>query len=720
MKEKVNELFLEIHNYLDEQYGSTKAGLNLFLIVLNVFGISFIVYESLGSMKGILVFLMIVLIACAITALLKGACWILQRFFVYYGIWSIVLNSILFALVVTTLISGITPAEYSFLPAIAVVVVEAVFARCLYALIKNRKRNLFVIIPLCFALVANLGLVYFCLWDGQEMKYIKSCYEQNEQFAKGNKEVEHSNQYQVLTFDYGMKEEEQVKTRTVDMSPYMESYTGLRKWMRDRYWGYGVDEIPLEGRVWYPKEEGSYPILFIIHGNANMVKQSYLGYDYLGKYLAREGYIVVSVNENWCNYYMGLGFHDENDARAVLLLENMKEVLRWNQISDNPLYQKISSDQVAIAGHSRGGEAVAIANEFNSLSFYPDDANQRFDYHFPIKTVFAIAPTSNQYNPSGRTVPIKNVNYFLVHGSWDQDVTSMMGMNQYNHVELADGCQKAYLYIAGANHGQFNTRWGRYDSCMPANLVLNTKPILKAQEQRTILKQYLKVCLDTTLKGQEQNSDFIWDIDRYGKNVPKTVYLQGYQNASYEPLAEYEEDMDITTANDGITIKANGFAEWSEVNSNQHEDYNSENHAVYLKWQSTREAAYELEFSPRDLSKKVLLFDVMNLRTQDTSEATPKMLNFTIQFTDSNGKTASVCVKDQETVYPITKVVYSKIVALFDRVTYRPRFQTVNISLEDLQKNHLDVDFERIQKIRFQCDRNPDGEMLLDHIGLQS
>ena len=34
-------------------------------------------------------------------------------------------------------------------------------------------------------------------------------------------------------------------------------------------------------------------------------------------------------------------------------------------------------------GHSRGGEAVATAALFNTLSYYPEDANIRFDYHYP-------------------------------------------------------------------------------------------------------------------------------------------------------------------------------------------------------------------------------------------------------------------------------------------------------------------------------------------------
>lgn len=720
MKERIQKTFDCIHRFFYQAYGSTKAGIEIMFMIVNALVINICIHRGIANSNGILSFLVIGIVTCAVTALLKVISWFLQRFFVFYGLWNLFLIAVFFMLVSYTLIEGITPEVITYVITALVLFMEIPFARCTYAFVKNRKHNLFVILPLCLLLVVNVSFGVFLAWDGKDTDYVQSCYKKNGKINIGEKQVDYEGKYQAKTFDYGMKEHEKVRTKTVDMSPYLESHNALRRWTREQYLGYGAEEIPLEGRVWYPEEEGAYPILFIIHGNAHMVKQSYLGYDYLGKYLASDGYIVVSVNENYCNYHMGFGFSNENDARAILLLENIKEVLKWNGVTDNPLYQKIDENNIAIAGHSRGGEAVAIANEFNTMTYYPDDANQIFDYHFPIKTVFAIAPTSEQYRPSDRTVSVRNVNYFLIHGTYDQDVTSMMGINQYNHVELDSGCMKAYLYVAGANHGQFNTNWGRYDTSVPGKLILNTKPILRPEEQKMILKQYLKVCLDTTLKGKVTNQDFIWEIDAYGKELPKTVYVQAFQNSTYEPLAEYEEDGDLTTTTSNDTIMAKGYSEWAEVNSNQFEDYNSDNHAVYLKWDSTREASYELKMPPRDLSHKYLLFDVMNLRGEDTMNSNPQMLDFTIQFMDSNGKSATVSLKNQKTVYPASKVMYSKMVVLLNRVSYRYRFQTVSIDLEELQKMFLEVDFTGIEKISILCNKNPNGKILLDHIGLQS
>ena len=65
-------------------------------------------------------------------------------------------------------------------------------------------------------------------------------------------------------------------------------------------------------------------MLFIAHGNHEITTESYLGYDYLGRYLASHGYVMVSVDQNACNMLTG-----ENAGRAVLLLEHIGLQSPW-------------------------------------------------------------------------------------------------------------------------------------------------------------------------------------------------------------------------------------------------------------------------------------------------------------------------------------------------------------------------------------------------------
>jgi hypothetical protein len=81
-------------------------------------------------------------------------------------------------------------------------------------------------------------------------------------------------------------------------------------------------------------------------------------------------------------------------------------------------------DRIALIGHSRGGEAVAHAACLNRLPYYPDDANEVFDFNFNIRSVIAIAPCDGQYQPGLMRTPLTDVNYLVLQGSHDADVSS--------------------------------------------------------------------------------------------------------------------------------------------------------------------------------------------------------------------------------------------------------------------------------------------------------
>ena len=80
--------------------------------------------------------------------------------------------------------------------------------------------------------------------------------------------------------------------------------------------------------------------------------------------------------------------------------------------------------------------------------------------------MIAIAPVYGQYEPRERPTPIRDVNYFTIHGSMDGDVQSFEGIAQYSRVTFPgdDYHFRSALYVVGANHGQFNTTWGNTDT----------------------------------------------------------------------------------------------------------------------------------------------------------------------------------------------------------------------------------------------------------------
>ena len=173
-----------------------------------------------------------------------------------------------------------------------------------------------------------------------------------------------------------------IKTRTVDASEFFKDFKGWKRWARRKYWGFDLDKLPLNARVWYPEGAGPFPLALIVHGNHDMAEFSDPGYAYLGELLASRGFILASIDENFLN--SGL-FHDppkQQPVRGWMLLEHLKLWREWNQAAGNPFHGKVDMAHIALMGHSRGGEAAATAALFNRLRYYPDNANIRFDYGF--------------------------------------------------------------------------------------------------------------------------------------------------------------------------------------------------------------------------------------------------------------------------------------------------------------------------------------------------
>ena len=181
------------------------------------------------------------------------------------------------------------------------------------------------------------------------------------------------------------------RTGTVDASPFASMTPALAK-SRKEYWGYDNKAFPLNARVWYPEGDGPFPLVLVVHGNHSMEEYSDPGYQWLGELLASRGFILASIDENFLNGNM----RAENDARGWMLLKHLEVFRALNDTAGKPLYRKVDMSRIALMGHSRGGEAVAIAGAFNRLPYYPDDANQKFDFNFDIKGLVAIAPVDGQ------------------------------------------------------------------------------------------------------------------------------------------------------------------------------------------------------------------------------------------------------------------------------------------------------------------------------------
>jgi len=352
------------------------------------------------------------------------------------------------------------------------------------------------------------------------------------------------------------------RTATVDASPFVRTEPANAK-ARRKYWGYDNTAFPLNARVWYPEGEGPFPLVLVVHGNHDMREFSDPGYRWLGELLASRGFILASIDENFLNGNL----RGENDARAWMLLKHLEVFRALNDSAGKPLFGRIDMRRIALMGHSRGGEAVAIAGAFNRLSHYPDDATVRFDFNFDIKALVAIAPVDGQYRPADQPTPVSDYNYLVIHGSHDGDVSSFMGLTQYNRFRFTrPGPEfKSAIWMHRANHGQWNTVWNNKDNGTYSVRALQLGALVDGEAQRRFGRVVIGGFLEATLKGRDEYRAIFRDHRAAGDWLPPEMYITRYADARTRWLATFDEDVDVTTGTaPGVRIRAESLSTWKE------------------------------------------------------------------------------------------------------------------------------------------------------------
>lgn len=233
-------------------------------------------------------------------------------------------------------------------------------------------------------------------------------------------------------------------------------------------WPFLNTNVPLNGHICIPRGRGPFPLALFAHGNHNPLENSTPGYLYLCRLLASHGIIAATIDVNFLN---GFNF-GENDGRAIVHLEHVKQFRTWNNTAIHPLHGKVDLNRILLVGHSRGGEGVGHASFFNRLASVGAvllDGSAPFflgPYRFGLSAVAAIAPTDRQFIPvSGPTIVPDS--YYIIHGSKDSDVSNFEGYHTYERAHavdqanptVSDGKFKAMLWVHKANHNQFNSIW---------------------------------------------------------------------------------------------------------------------------------------------------------------------------------------------------------------------------------------------------------------------
>jgi hypothetical protein len=561
--------------------------------------------------------------------------------------------------------------------------------------------------------------------------------------------------YKVATFTYGsgadIRRAEYAHgarfiTQAVDGSKLDKQWTSFGGWIRTHYWGFDAAHMPVQGRVWMPRGKGPFPLAFIVHGNHQMENFSDPGYAYLGELFASQGIIFVSADENFLNSSiadLADPFHirngDESKARAWMLLQNVAQWRRWSANAKSPLFGKADMDRIVLMGHSRGGEAVAIANAFNNLDRFPDDATLPFDFHFHLRGIAAIAPVDGQYSPRSRPTPMQDQNYFTIQGSMDGDVRSFMGSAQYSRATFSGKADafKASLYVTGANHGQFNTEWGRNDLGSFINFLLDERPLMDPLAQRQIAKVYLGAFLQMTLNGKEGYRALFEDARKGAAWLPNDYLVNNYADNKTVWLVNCEEDIDPSTATlPAAAVAGPNLTVWRE-NYVELKSLALNTQLALIAWDDRVHkmgASYQIRFSvppsvaantdlvfgasAADLDTLPKGFVAHDKSARAASENEP--LDWTVVIADASGQQARLPLSHDQMLYPQIKGETRRAGFLDFGAHSEIVMRRYHFAFADFARTNPKLDLSKIAQIRFDFDRSKRGAIALDDVGLAS
>ncbi|WP_340537088.1 hypothetical protein [Nocardioides sp. GXZ039] len=201
------------------------------------------------------------------------------------------------------------------------------------------------------------------------------------------------------------------------------------------------------GSCYDPNNPDAYTDVWPCRGRFKEVP-SQLGYDYIQKVLASQGYATVSIRVNGINaqdYRLDDG---GADARAQIVRKHLDH---WTTLAAG---HQVDLDRVVLVGHSRGGEGVDHASAEIPLSAPYRIAGQ-----------VLLAPTDFA-NHSAPYIPTATVLPYC-----DGDVSDIQGQrftDTNRDVAADDNSLKSSVLVMGANHNYFNTEWTPGTAVAPA------------------------------------------------------------------------------------------------------------------------------------------------------------------------------------------------------------------------------------------------------------
>jgi dienelactone hydrolase len=455
-----------------------------------------------------------------------------------------------------------------------------------------------------------------------------------------------------------------------------------------------TDALPVTATVRYPAQAsgvdapfaaGSFPLVVVMHGNSGY-DTSYLGYNYLLDHLASHGFIAMSI-------YAPVGVMIETRARAILA---HLDIMAQNNANPGLFQGHIDFNNVGIAGHSRGGEAVVRAARINTA--------EGLGWH--IRAGVSIAPTDyHHYGDPG--VPL-----LVIYGSNDGDVAGTWPDRTCFDIYDEAGRPRSFVFVYGATHDQFNTVWAPTSLTVESDIAPQDVPnLISLTDHENVAKGYVTAFMQAHLQGRtEQLEYFSANLKpslvgairiHTSHQLPGTLVLDDFQQGN----------PNLNTLGGAVTATAlSALAENALRTLDIHSPHVTS--GLDIAWQ-TSSGIYlsQIPAAAKDVSgHSVLSFRVTQKYGSPQNPANQPQDLF-VRLTDGAGKSRAIRVST------FTDVPYPYVRGYADLI--KSALKTVRIPLASYTIANLgaqDVDLTNLQSIAFEFAADATGEIEIDDI----
>lgn len=493
--------------------------------------------------------------------------------------------------------------------------------------------------------------------------------------------------------------------------------------------------VDLWGTVFFPEglPGGPYPLVILLHGNSSICRipgtrtatgslippacppgiiqtPNHAGYDYIAGHLASHGYIVASISANSIN------------TRATAIAERgrlVQEHLRfWEAWASREggypfgtqFAGKVDFTRVGLWGHSRGGEGVRAAYEFNRQERRP----------FAIKAVMELGPVDfgrlagTSFNP---IFNVDNVAFSVLLPVCDRDVSDNSGMRAYDRaVRLAERVNpsaKSQIYLLGSNHNFSNYEWNPED---PLLRCIDYPVITSRDEQADMVRVYTMGFFRTYLGGENFRYLFTGDAPpppqvwatthlSYQESASNVLLVEDFRTPLPRPDAPRLNNLGAETRFSNLTASV---CSGNQCNARLPGDWYHDEivRAALVEWPNDDKAGVAalstglgVDGTPKDVSayshfafRGALRFDPLN----------PTQMGVSVRLTDLQGKTATVKAGSPAQQIPFPTG------SLFRRAVLK----TVRVPLADFRG----VDLKQLARVEILFDGHHAGAMYLTEL----